>query len=67
MAGAVKALDDDDLRLLTVREFSGRTGLPVWRVYELLRNGEAPPHIRIGKTVRFPIRGVRQWMERQAQ
>ena len=42
-------------------------GIPRWRVYEMVRNGEAPPFKKIGKTLRFPIAGVRTWLAHTSQ
>ena len=52
-----------DLRTLTVEELSRATAIPKWRVYALVRDGKAPPHFRVGSTLRFPITGVREWLE----
>lgn len=32
----------------------------------LHRNGEAPPHVMIGKRRRYPIAGVNRWLEERA-
>ena len=40
-------------RLLTVKELSDKTGLPQWRIYELINSAKAPPCMRVGKTFRF--------------
>jgi len=58
MASAV-----EELRTLTVHELSAATGIAVWRIFELITKGEAPPHFRVGKTYRFPLTGVRKWVE----
>ena len=52
-------------KLLTVRELSQATGIPTWRLYELVAQGKAPPHLRIGKTFRFPEDGVVKWIHDQ--
>lgn len=49
-------------RLLSVKELSDATGLPQWRIYELINKAEAPPCMKIGKTFRFPEDGVVQWI-----
>ncbi len=49
-------------RLLTVKELSDATGLPQWRVYELIALDMAPPWMKIGKTFRFPEDGVVRWI-----
>lgn len=52
-------------KLLTVRELSGLTGLQLWRVYDLVRKGEAPPHMSVGRTIRFPADGVVRWIQQR--
>jgi excisionase family DNA binding protein len=55
----------DELRTLTVEELSQATGIQAWRIYEMLKQGKAPPHFRVGCTYRFPIHGVRNWLMEQ--
>ena len=55
----------EELRLLSVRELARATGLQVWRIYSLLREGKGPPYIKVGSTFRFPIRAVQLWLEAQ--
>jgi excisionase family DNA binding protein len=52
----------EELRTLTVEELSTATGIAVWRIYEMLRKGKAPPHFKVGSTYRFPFLGVRTWL-----
>jgi excisionase family DNA binding protein len=54
-----------ELRTLTVEELSQATGIQRWRIYALVKQGKAPPHFRVGSTLRFPIAGVRRWVEAQ--
>lgn len=49
-------------RLLTTKELSAATGIPRWRLFELVRAGRGPRHMRIGKTLRFPEDGVTEWI-----
>lgn len=56
---------EDGLRTLSVRMLGEAMNLPTWRIYEMLRNGEAPPHFRVGKTFRFRVRDVDGWMTEQ--
>lgn len=49
-------------RLLTTRQLAEQTGLPLWRVHELVSRGDGPPHMRIGRTLRFPVDGVVEWI-----
>ena len=35
-------------------------------IYELVAKGEAPPHMRVGQTLRFPEDGVVQFIREQS-
>lgn len=52
-------------RLLTTKELSDATGLPRWRIFELIAEDKAPRHMRIGKTYRFPEDSVVLWIDEQ--
>ena len=52
-------------RLLTAKELAVTLNVPLWRIYELVDDGKAPPSMRIGKTLRFPENGVVQWINDQ--
>jgi excisionase family DNA binding protein len=52
-------------RLLTTKQLAEATGIPRWRLFELVRQGKAPPHMRVGNTLRFPVDGVVEWIARQ--
>jgi excisionase family DNA binding protein len=54
-------------RLLTVKEVSERTGVQLWRSYELLKRGEGPPHLRTARVIRIPEKAVDQWIEEETQ
>jgi excisionase family DNA binding protein len=41
-------------RMLTAREVNEGTGFPLWRIYEMGRNGELPA-VRFGRSMRFPV------------
>jgi excisionase family DNA binding protein len=49
-------------RLLTVRELAAATGLPRWRIHEMVAQGKGPRHMRIGRTYRFPESDVLAWI-----
>lgn len=49
-------------RLLTAREVADRTGIPLSRIYELVRL-EKLPHVRLGRAVRFSAEAVREWLD----
>ena len=52
-------------RLLTAKELADTLNVPLWRIYELVNDGKAPPSMRIGKTIRFPENGVVRWIHEQ--
>ena len=60
-------LDDlrAEFRSLTVEQIADAMGIEKWRVYELIKKGQAPPSFKVGKTYRFPIAGVRKWFAGQ--
>jgi excisionase family DNA binding protein len=49
-------------RLLTAKELAAALNVPLWRIYELVDDGNAPPSMRIGKTLRFPEDDVVEWI-----
>ena len=53
-------------RLLTIRQASEATGLPRWRLYELLARGEGPASMRIGKTFRISEAALIAWIEERS-
>ena len=53
-------------KLLTTKQLSAATGLPRWRIFELVQTGKAPPHLRIGRTLRFPADAVNEWIAAQS-
>ena len=54
-------------RLLRVRQAAELTGIERWRFYELLKRGEGPRHMKIGKTIRIPEDALAQWIEAEAR
>lgn len=52
-------------RLLTLAEVAKRTGVPRWRLYEMMSTGLGPPHMRFGKTYRFSETKLVDWIEDQ--
>jgi excisionase family DNA binding protein len=57
----------DGLRTLSVRQLAVSMGLPTWRIYEMIALDAAPPFMRIGKTYRFRVREVDEWMQQQTK
>lgn len=55
---------DVKLRLLTTRQLAELTGLPLWTVRKLVKNGDGPPSVRVAGRIRFPENGVGPWIER---
>lgn len=53
-------------RLLTVRQFAELTGLDRWRIYELIKQGKGPPHLRVGSTYRIPEDAAARWIQEQS-
>ena len=52
-------------KLLRVREAAKQTGIERWRLYELIKRGEGPPHMRIGRTIRISETALAEWIEQQ--
>lgn len=52
-------------RLLRAKELAAALNVPLWRIYELVDEGKAPPSMRIGKTLRFPEDSVVEWIKAQ--
>lgn len=54
-----------DKLLLKVSEAAELVGLGRSKLYELMQEGEVPV-VRIGRSVRIPASGLREWVARQA-
>lgn len=52
------------LRLLTTRQLAEVTGLPLWTVRKLVKDGEGPPSVKVAGRLRFPESGVGPWEEK---
>jgi len=52
-------------KLLRVREVAEQTGLQRWRIYQLIKCGQGPKHMKIGKTIRISEHALAQWIEEQ--
>jgi excisionase family DNA binding protein len=55
----------DGLRTLSVRQLAAAMNLPTWRIYEMIALDAAPPFMRIGKTYRFRVKDVDEWLDEQ--
>jgi excisionase family DNA binding protein len=53
-------------KLLTTRQLSEALGIPRWRIHEMVAQGKAPPHLRVGRTLRFAEDAVVKWIEQQS-
>ena len=51
----------DELSSLNMEHLSKVSGLPTWRLRDLVKQGKGPPHFRVGTTYRFPVTAVRKW------
>ena len=55
---------DVKLRLLTTRQLAELTGLPLWTVRKLVKEGNGPPCVKDAGRIRFPESGVGPWIDR---
>jgi len=52
-----------NLKLLSVKELSKRTGLSIWTIYELVERKRIP-HLRLGsRKIYFREEQINQWLE----
>ena len=54
-------------KLLRVHEVAKQTGLAKWRIYQLLKCGKGPAHMKIGKTIRISEIALLKWIEEREQ
>ena len=47
------------------KELAKMTGLSLWTVWELVKKGEGPPHVKLGRGFRFPENGVGPWLDKR--
>ena len=52
-------------RLLTTKQLAEVTGLSVWTVWELVKKGQGPPHVKLGRGFRFPENAVGPWLDKR--
>jgi len=50
--------------LLSIRDVALWLGVKPAKVYEMERNGDGPPSIRLGKLIKFRRAAVEDWLER---
>ena len=54
-------------RLLRVSQVAEQTGLEKWRIYQLLKAGQGPPFLRIGRTIRVSEPALVRWIQEREQ
>lgn len=66
---SAQALDKlrDELRSLTTTELGDVLGVEVWRVREMAKAGEAPPHLKLGRILSLPGSGCAAMVRRANQ
>lgn len=52
-------------RLLTTKQLAEVTGLPVWTIWDMVKKGDGPPHVRMGRGFRFPETGIGPWLDKR--
>lgn len=52
-------------RLLTSKQLAEVTGLSLWTVWELVKRGGGPPHVKLGRGYRFPENGIGPWLDKR--
>ena len=53
----------NDCQLIDAKQLAGLLCLSVRRIWRLYAAGELPPAIRIGRTVRWKLSDIRQWID----
>lgn len=53
--------------LLTVNECAAKLRVSRWTLYGLVAQKKAPPHIRVGRVLRFDAGGLQRWIEEQSK
>jgi len=52
---------------LTIKEFSNREQISIVTVRRWIAAGTAPPHIRLGRTIRFRLQDIENWEAERVQ
>lgn len=52
-------------RLLTAKQVAEMLTIPLYTLYDMVRENEGPPHLRIRRQIRFPEDGVVKWIHEQ--
>jgi excisionase family DNA binding protein len=53
--------------LLKPEEVAERLGISTSTLGAMVREGEAPPHLRVASRLRFPESGVDEWIARRTE
>lgn len=52
--------------VLTTKELADVMGCSVPTAYDLVHREDGPPVIRLGRSIRIPVDGLRRWLEEQS-
>ena len=55
----------DSPSTIDVDQLAEKLATKPWRIYEMVKQGKAPPHFRVGKVLRFRVAAIERWMEEQ--
>ena len=56
------SMDTTTDRLITVSELAHWLQWSEWSIYQAVQHGKIP-HVRLGRTIRFQVDGIRQWLD----
>lgn len=62
MSADLRVVDDGSDRLITEAALAERLALAVITVRQMRARGQAPPHIVIGRSIRYSLRSVNDWI-----
>ena len=57
----------DEMQCLTISDLAKKLKVAKSTLFKMLRNGEIPTGIRIGKCRRWRVEKVNEWLDAQAQ
>ena len=55
------------MKNLTIKEFSNREQISIVTVRRWIALGLAPPHLRLGRTIRFRLQDIEAWEAERVQ
>ena len=56
----------EEFKSLSVVELAELLGTKPCPIYQLVKSGDAPPSIKVGRIMKSPVSAVRQWFAEQA-